>query len=464
MSRQILKSTALFSIFVLLAQVLGLVRDLYLVRFFGVGPVLDTYYLAFKIPDFLNVFYSVFLGSVIFIPLLTKAKNKKHPQPLFQKEGGSAQEHSETNNVSEIIKKVNSVGSLVLTLLIIFFFIIFVFMNFFVSLLVPTWTETQKELLVNLSRILLVAQLFFPIGIVAGAIGMMYERPLGMALSGFVYNLTILLFAIILVPIFGIYGLAYSVVIAAMCFMLVQVSNKYVWQIYKNFNYIINYSIILEWAEFIKENLGRFFAVAAFQFYGLLLLFIAGLAGTGAISSFSIAYNLYLAAFFVLGASFSTALMPKISEHFVKGESDSLKENLRKSIFYIFLISLAASIFLFFASNLIVKILYYYSNLTLEKEKYIATLLSLLAFSLPFFNVLEVIRKYLYATAQIFWAGSLTVFILLSTSILVYFFTFYSFPLLPHLEILFSLIWAMNISIVLATILILFVLKLKRQI
>ena len=156
--------------------------------------------------------------------------------------------------------------------------------------------------------------------------------------------------------------------------------------------------------------------------------------------------------------------MPKISEHFVKGEKDSLKENLRKSIFYIFLISLVASIFLFFASNLIVKILYYYSNLTLEKEIYIATLLSLLAFSLPCFNVLEVVRKYLYSTAQIFWAGSLTVFILFSTSILVYFFTFYSFPLLPHLEILFSLIWSMNISITLATILILVVLKFKKQI
>ena len=100
MNNKIIKTTFLFSIFVLLAQITGLVRDLYLARIFLVGPVLDVYYFAFKVPDFLNVFYSVFLGSVIFIPLLTKA----------YAEGGD----------KEIIKQINNLGSLVLIFVISF--------------------------------------------------------------------------------------------------------------------------------------------------------------------------------------------------------------------------------------------------------------------------------------------------------------------------------------------------------
>lgn len=437
---KILKHTALFSVFVLLAQVLGLVRDLYLARVFGVGQILDTYYLAFKIPDFLNIFYSVFLGSVIFIPLLTKAKHA----------GG------EEDNRREIVKNVNLVGSLVLTLLISFFIILFVFMNFFAGLLVPAWNAEQKDLLINLSRILLVAQFFFPIGILAGCIGMVYQKPLGMALSGFVYNAGILLLATILVPLFGIYGLAYSVVFSAILFMLVQVWNKEVVDIYRKYKYIFNFN---EWLKFIKQNLGRFFAVLSYQLYGILLLYIAGLSGTGNISAFSISYNIYLAGFFVLGASFSTALMPKISEHHVKNEKEELRKNLRKSIFYIFIISFLAGLILFFGSYLIIKILYHFSSLGEDKEIFISTLLAMLANSFPFFNVLEVVRKYLYSTGQIFWAGSLTVFMLASVSLLTYILTLYSTKPLITL-----LIFAMNISIFLATVMILFVLKLKKQI
>ncbi len=289
MKSKILKTTILFSVFVFLAQIFGLVRDLYLTRVFGVGAMLDTYYLAFKIPDFLNIFYSVFLGSVIFIPLLTAAKNQD----------------GENDNKKEIIKKINTVGSLVLTLLILFFIVLFIFMTQFVDLVAPLWPIQQKELLVSLSRILLFGQFFFPIGILAGCVGMIYKKPFGMAVSGFIYNIAILLGSIILVPIFGIYGIVYSVVLGSICYMLIQIYPSVVREILFSFKFKIE---IGEWRIFIYKNLGRFFAVVAYQIYGVVILALAGLSGAGGVSSFSIAYNIYLAAFFIMGASFSTAI------------------------------------------------------------------------------------------------------------------------------------------------------------
>jgi putative peptidoglycan lipid II flippase len=215
-SNKIFKHTILFSAFVLLAQVFGLLRDLYLAKVFGVGQILDTYYLAFKIPDFLNVFYSVFLGSVIFIPLLTKLKHN----------GGEGQ----------MQKKINSVGSLVLFSLVFVFIVLEIFMPQFTRLLAPTWSDADLALLTQLSRILLVAQFFFPIGILGGAIGMVYSKPFGMAVSGFIYNFGILLGALLLVPFFGIYGLAYSVIFGAILFMSVQVTNNNSFFFISNFN------------------------------------------------------------------------------------------------------------------------------------------------------------------------------------------------------------------------------------
>jgi putative peptidoglycan lipid II flippase len=426
----------MFSVFVLLAQVLGLIRDLYLAKVFGVGQVLDTYYLAFKVPDFLNVFYSVFLGSVVFIPLLTKLKNN----------GGEI----------EMQNKINSVGSLVLCSLFVVFLVLEFYMPSLTKILAPAWSDEDRVLLTNLSRVLLVAQFLFPIGILGGAIGMIYKKPFGMAFSGFVYNLGIFLGALLTVPVFGVYGLTVSVVFGALLFMVVQISNTETIYFLKNFRFTF---AVRDWVLFVRENLGRFVAVLSYQLYGVAILSIASLSGAGGVSAFSIAYNLYLAAFFVLGASFSTVLMPRISESHVKGENELQKKNLRLSIFAIFTLSLFVALILFFTSFFIVKVLYYFSNLAEYTALYIASLLSILSISFPLFNVLEVTRKYFYSTEQIFMAGVQTVFLLLGVGVCTYLISIFSV-----FSILISLVFGINISMFFTTVFTLLILKYKKQI
>ncbi len=439
-TKKILKHTLLFSSFVLLAQAFGLIRDLYLAKVFGVGQVLDSYYLAFKIPDFLNIFYSVFLGSVIFIPLLTKLKNNPDQQ----------------KGEEEMQKKINSIGTFVLISLVFVFVVLEIFMPELTKILAPTWSENERVLLTQLSRILLIAQFFFPIGILGGSLGMIFQKPFGMAVSGFIYNIGILLSAIALVPFFGIYGLTFSVIFGSVLFMLVQIWNPKAFQFIKNFKITIK---AREWLQFIKENFGRFVAVLFYQLYGIFILSVASLSGAGGVSAFSIANNLYLAAFFVLGASFSTVLMPRISDAHVKGVKEIQKKNLQKSIIFIFILSLFAGLILFFTSTLIVKILYYFSSISSEKEIYIATLLSMLSIAFPFFNVLEVVRKYFYSTEQIFLAGLQTLLLLFGVATFTYLLNTFS-----EKPILTCLIFGINISMFLTTIFSLAVLKYKNQI
>jgi putative peptidoglycan lipid II flippase len=351
------------------------------VKIFGIGPTLDTYYLAFKIPDLMNVFYSVFLGSVIFIPLLTKAKKESEQKGEPGEKG--------------IIKEVSKVGSLVIILVTSVAVIFFVAMPLLANFLAPTWEGEQLAELVKISRILLLAQFFFPIGILAGAIGMVYEKPLGMAISGPVYNFFILMSAIFLTPYFGIYGVVYGVVLGSVFFAAVQVYPKIVRTIYSEFKFEISRK---EWQLFFVKNIGRFVSVLLNQAFGIIILTFASLAGSGGVTIFNNAFNIFLASYFVMGASFSTAMIPKNSQMHVDGEHEKLKDSLQNSLIYMFFLSIVFATFSFVFSKDIITILYYYSNLTSREVLDISFVFASLTLSIPLLNTIEVLRKYMYST------------------------------------------------------------------
>src|SRR3989344_5363281 len=57
--------------FSVLSQILGLLRDRTFAHLFGAGPVLDAYFAAFKIPDLVFAFLTLFVSSFALIPLLS---------------------------------------------------------------------------------------------------------------------------------------------------------------------------------------------------------------------------------------------------------------------------------------------------------------------------------------------------------------------------------------------------------
>lgn len=389
-----LKSTFLFSGFVLLAQAFGLIRDLFLIRHFGAGPILDTYYLAFKIPDLMNVFYSVFLGSVIFIPLLTKVQND--------------------NGIDGMRKEVSKVGSLVAILVTVIATLLYIGMPILAKVLAPTWGYEQLNLLISISRILLIAQLFFPIGILAGAIGMVWGKPLGMAISGLIYNIFILFGAIFLTPFFGIYGVVYGIIVGAICFALVQIFPDEVRNILFHFKFEFK---IDEWVSFIKQNLGRFFTVLINQAFYIVILSIAAAAGQGSVTIFNNAFNIYMAIFFIMGASFSTAIMPHNARLHVEGKVEELKAGLHMSMIYMFSVSIFIALFCFIFSQNIIEIIYYFSKLSEIEILKMSSVFALLSLCIPLLNLSEIARKYMYASNLIKYSvinvGTFLVFLII---------------------------------------------------
>jgi len=69
----------LLAIFALASQILALIRDRIFTSQFGAGEVLDIYYAAFRIPDFIFVTVASLVSLSVLIPFLTeKIQVSKH--------------------------------------------------------------------------------------------------------------------------------------------------------------------------------------------------------------------------------------------------------------------------------------------------------------------------------------------------------------------------------------------------
>ncbi|HUV42506.1 MAG TPA: lipid II flippase MurJ, partial [Patescibacteria group bacterium] len=199
----ILSAAFVIMVTVFASRILGLVRDRLLAgAFFGGNEwLLDTYFAAFRIPDM--IFQLLVLGalSAAFIPVFSEYLTKNE-------------------------KEAYQISSSVINIVLLFFIIIaaltFIYADQLCRLIAPTFSPERINLMVDLTRIMLLAQLFFCFSNFLTGVIQSHQRFLVPALSPVVYNLGIIFGIVFLVPIWGIYGPTIGVVIGAVLHLLVQ--------------------------------------------------------------------------------------------------------------------------------------------------------------------------------------------------------------------------------------------------
>ncbi len=67
---RLLRATATVGGFTFLSRILGFARDIILARYFGAGPVMDAFFVAFKIPNFFRRMFAEGAFSQAFVPVL----------------------------------------------------------------------------------------------------------------------------------------------------------------------------------------------------------------------------------------------------------------------------------------------------------------------------------------------------------------------------------------------------------
>lgn len=289
----------LLAVFAFLSQVLALVRDRAFAHFFGAGPVLDAYFAAFKIPDLLFAFLTLFISSFALIPLIVER-------------GGS--DSKETHRLIGSVLALFGVVTIGVSVLL------FVAIPALVPLLFPGFSLGTHEETIALSRVMLLQPFFLGLSSVIGALVQASRKFIMYALAPIFYNVGIIVGALFFYPAFGTIGLGLGVVLGAFFHMVIQLIPAFS-------HPRIPFSLPRPFAwgavgGVVRRSVPRALALSFHQFLMLGLVGLASLSAPGAVAAFSFAWNVQSVPLSIIGVSYAAALFPSLSILWVQGSRE----------------------------------------------------------------------------------------------------------------------------------------------
>ncbi len=300
----------------LASRLVGVLRDRELASTFGAGPILDAYYAAFRIPDFL--YNLIILGALSagFIPVFS--------------------EYLSTRASREAWKLAEQVLTVVGATMLVVCALLALFAPLIVPFTVPGFSGEQLDLTIRLSRIMFLSPLFLGLSAVMGGILQATRRFVAFSLAPVVYNLSIIAGVLVLAPRLGIEGVAWGVVIGAFLHFAIQAAIGLRLGVRR-----------IPWPSFhhegvrriVKLMLPRAAGLAVSQVNLFVLLLFASALPAGSIAVFTLATNLQSFPVGLIGVSFAVAAFPfftAAANRNNRSEFDSAFESAaRKIMFFI---------------------------------------------------------------------------------------------------------------------------------
>lgn len=281
--------------FAFLSQILGLIRDRSLAYIVGAGPVLDVYYAAFRIPDFLYISIASLASITVLMPFLMDRINNGEENSLKAK------------------KFLNNVFSAYAYFMLVASVIIAIFMPTIVQYIAPGFSESQLQSLVITSRIMLLSPIFIGLSNLIGTVTQLFKNFLVFSLSPVFYNIGILIGIYFIYPSMGVYGLAFGVVVGAIMHFLIQVP------VVARHGFLPKFTSKINWKEIfevVKISAPRTLTLSCNSLAFIFLISMASSLKPGSISLFTFAYNLQSVPVGIIGISYSVAAFPVLVKCF----------------------------------------------------------------------------------------------------------------------------------------------------
>lgn len=370
------KAAYLLGFFTFLSQVLGLFRDRLLAGTFGASTTLDIYYAAFKIPDLLLVLGASVVSISILVPLLSDVIAK------------------DRERAKRLIDEVFSFFSL---FIIVVASIVFIFTPFFTKLFFPGIAGAENhEILINLTRILLLSPIILGVSNVFASIVQVHHRFLVYALAPILYNVGIIFGILFFYPVFGINGLGYGVVLGALMHTGIQVpavlQERFLPRIRK-FSWLKIKTIV-----FI--SLPRALTMSVTQIILVVLLGLASLMENGAITMFNFSYNVQSVPLGIVGVSYSLAAFPVLSQMYSEKKLEAFTQRIFDVTEYMLLLALPLTALFIVLRVPIVSVLFRIGAFDVESTLITSAALAIFALSVPAQSLqLLLIRAY-YAAGK----------------------------------------------------------------
>lgn len=283
----------------LVSQVLALVRDHTFAHMFGAGEILDLYYAAFKVPDFVFALVGSLVSAYVLIPKLSQSNHEESQQLI-----------------SQTVMFLVVGGGLICILL-------GVFAPQLLFVLYPTFAHsTHAAEFVALERILLMQPILLGVSGILMSVTQIQRRFFLFALSPVLYNIGIIFGTVVLYPTMGLPGIGIGVVGGAVAYLVIHIPIVVSAGLFPR---LMVPSLRTLW-QVVKDSVPRSMALGMSTATTLALLSIASRLESGSISVFTLANNLESVPLSLVAASYATAAFPVMAEQVSKQQMDAYKE------------------------------------------------------------------------------------------------------------------------------------------
>lgn len=355
------KAIVVIAVFSLLAKVLGLARDAVFSNRFGTSVVIDSYFAAFRLPDF--IFNLLILGtfSVAFIPIFSQYLTK---------------DKREANRLASSIINATLIGVLLLCLLS------FIFIDPLVSIMAPGFKGEARELTKTFTMIFLLSPIFLTLSSIVSSMLNTYKKFALVSIAPVVYNLSIISGVLWLYPRMGAAGLALGVILGAFLHFAVQLPQL--------FSLGFRYLPILDskhpgFIKFWKLYWPRIFSMGTGQVTLLVATFFGSFLATGSLSAFYYANNLQSVFLSIFAISISIAVFPLLSDLFNKDDETTFKDVIAKTTVQILVFMIPLSTLMIIMRAQVVRLLLgvgQNTNFTFADTKLVSLTVGLFSISL----------------------------------------------------------------------------------
>ena len=374
-SGSINQAALLLGSFAFFSQILGLFRDRALAHFIGPSPLLDAYYAAFRIPDFIFISIASLASVTVLIPFIV--------------------EKSRGENISDEAKKfLNDIFAVFLTAIVGVSVIVFFLMPHLTSLVAPGFSLSMQSTVTNLSRIMILSPILLGLSNLFGIVTQFFRKFFIYALSPIFYNFGLIAGILFFYPIFGIYGLAFGVVFGALMHFMIQVFSSH----------SCGFTPTLEWKinlrDIKKTVLTSFPRTLGLSFNNIALLLIVSFASylkSGSISIFNLSLNLQTVPLGIIGLSYAVAAFPTLTKSYASGQISEFKNHLQSATRAIIFWSLPVSFLFIVLRAQIVRVILGSGSFSWENTRLVAASLAVFSISIMSQGLIALFARAYYA-------------------------------------------------------------------
>jgi len=369
----ILSAAAIIMGATLLSALLGVIRTRLLIGYFYATPeIVDVFWAAFRLPDM--VFQIIIVGALssAFIPVFTRYLS----------------EEKESNLIA------SSMINFVMTGMILFSLVIFIWAKPLSSLIGRGFGPTELSLMANLTRIMAAAQLFFGFSSFLTGIIQSHKRFLIPAFSPVLYNLGIIIGIIVLGPKLGIYGPALGVVLGALLHLLAQFPLAY----RLGFRYsFVFHNLHGAVREMCRLMFPRALTLSLIQIEQTIIIAFSSFLSAGTVTMMSIAQQLSGLPIRLIGIPIGQASLPFFTKEGDSGDLSKLASVVNRTILEMLYLALPASAILLVLRIPFVRLAYGADSFPWSETVTTAKLVAILAVSVAARSLAHVLVRVFYA-------------------------------------------------------------------